>query len=67
MASFCISFKLRQLGICNPVLLASHLFNSSVTGIKHLFRSIVGFDTLILSQILIFFVFFIINSFIVNS
>ena len=64
---FAFPLSLGSLGICNPVFLASHLFNSSVSGIKHLFRSIVGFDTLILSQILIFFAFFIINSFIVNS
>ena len=33
------------LGICNPVSLASHLFNSSVSGTEHLVRSIVGFET----------------------
>ena len=29
--------------ICNPVSLASHLFNSSVAGTEHLIRSIIGF------------------------
>ena len=31
--------------ICNPVSLASHLFNSSVAGIEHPIRSIIGFET----------------------
>ena len=31
--------------ICNPVSLASHLFNSSVDGTEHLIRSIIGFET----------------------
>ena len=31
--------------ICNPVSLASHLFNSSVAGTEHLIRSIIGFET----------------------
>ena len=34
--------KLGGLGICNPVALASHLFNLSVGGTKHLVRSVAG-------------------------
>jgi len=33
------------LRICNPVSLASHLFNSSVCGTKHLVGSVVGLET----------------------
>ena len=32
------------LGICNPVSLATNLFNSSVHGTEHLVNSIVGIE-----------------------
>jgi len=38
---------------CNPVSLASRLFNSSVCGTKHLIRSIVGLETFVLDSHLI--------------
>ena len=37
--------RLGGLGICNPVVLASHLFNSSVGGTKHLVRSIADLES----------------------
>ena len=39
---FTLPLRLDDLGICNPVAMASHLFNSSVGGTKHLVRSTVG-------------------------
>ena len=42
---FALPFKLCGLVICNPVSLASHLFNCSVAGTEHLIRSIIGFET----------------------
>ena len=42
---FMFPLKLGSLGICNPVFLASHLFYSSISDIKHLFRSIIGLET----------------------
>ena len=41
---FALSLRLGGLGICNPVSLASHLFDSSVRGTEHLVRSIVGLE-----------------------
>jgi len=43
---FALPLWFSGLGICNPVSLASCLFNSSVYGTKHLVRSIVGLETL---------------------
>ena len=40
-----LPLRLGDLGICNPVSLASHLFNSSVGGTKHLVKSIVGLES----------------------
>ena len=37
--------RLGGLGICNPVALASHLFNLSVGGTKYLVRSIAGLES----------------------
>ena len=42
---FALPLRFSGLGICNPVSLASRLFNSSVCGTKHLVRSIVGLKT----------------------
>ena len=42
---FVIPLRLGGLGICNPVALASHLFNLSVGGTKHLVRSIAGLES----------------------
>ena len=42
---FALPLRLSGLGICNPVALASHLFDSSVGGTKHLVRSIVGLES----------------------
>ena len=42
---FVLPLRLGSLGICSPVSLASHLFNSSVDGMEHLVRSIVGLKT----------------------
>ena len=39
---FALPLQLGDLGICNPVSLASHLLDSSVCGTEHLVRSIVG-------------------------
>ena len=41
---FALPLRLGGLGICNPVSLASHLFDSSVRGTEHLVRSIVGLE-----------------------
>ena len=41
---FALPLRLGGLGICNPVSLASHLFDSSVHGTEHLVRSIVGLE-----------------------
>ena len=41
---FALPLWLGSLGICNPVSLASHLFDSSVRGTEHLVRSIVGLE-----------------------
>ena len=38
---FALPLRLGGLGICNPVALASHLFNSSVGGTKHFFLLLV--------------------------
>ena len=43
---FVLPLQLGSLGICNPVSLAFHLFNSSVRITEHLVKSIVGFETL---------------------
>ena len=37
---FALPLRLGDLGICNPVSLASHLFDSSIRGTEHLVRSI---------------------------
>ena len=42
---FALPLRLGGLGICNPVSLAFHLFNSSVRITEHLVKSIVGFET----------------------
>ena len=42
---FALPLRLGGLGICNPVSLAFHLFNSSVHGTEHLVKSIVGLET----------------------
>ena len=42
---FALPLRLGGLGICNPVALASHLFNSSVGGTEHLVKSITGLET----------------------
>jgi len=42
---FAFPLQFGGLGICNPVSLASRLFNSSVCGTKHLIGSIVGLET----------------------
>ena len=42
---FALPLRLGSLGICNPVSLAFHLFNSSVRSTEHLVSSIVGFET----------------------
>ena len=42
---FALPIQLGSLGICNPISLAFHLFNSSVHSIEHLVKSIVGFET----------------------
>ena len=42
---FALPLRLGGLGICNPVALASHLFNLSVGGTEHLVRSIAGLET----------------------
>ena len=42
---FALPLRLGGLGICNPVALASHLFNSSIDGTKHLVRSIAGLES----------------------
>ena len=42
---FALPLRLGGLGICNPVSLAFHLFNSSVCSTEHLVKSIVGFET----------------------
>ena len=55
----------RQLRICNPLSLASHLFSSSVCGTDHVVRSIVGFETF--SWILILLVFLLISCFNISS
>ena len=39
-----LPLQLGGLGICNPVSLASRLFDSSVRGTEHLVRSIVGLE-----------------------
>ena len=39
---FALPLRLGGLGICNPVSMASRLFDSSVSGTEHLVRSIVG-------------------------
>ena len=41
---FALPLRLGGLGICNPVSLAFHLFNSSVCITDHLVKSIVGFE-----------------------
>ena len=41
---FALPLQLGGLGICNPVSLASRLFDSSVRGTEHLVRSIVGLE-----------------------
>ena len=41
---FVLHLRFGGLGIGNPVALASHLFNLSVGGTKHLVRSIVGLE-----------------------
>jgi len=43
---FALPLQFSGLGICNPVSLSSHLFNSSVHGTKHLVGSIFGLETL---------------------
>ena len=42
---FVLPLKLGGLGLCNPVSLAFHLFNSSVGSTEHLVRPIVCFET----------------------
>ena len=42
---FALPLRLGGLGICNPVALASHLFNLSIDGTKHLVRSIAGLES----------------------
>ena len=42
---FSLPLRLGGLGICNPEALASHLFNSSFGGTKHLVRSIAGLES----------------------
>jgi len=42
---FSLPLQFGGLRICNPVSLASHLFNSSVCGTKHLIISIVELET----------------------
>ena len=62
---FALPFQLGSLGICNPVSLAFHLFNSSVHSTEHLVKSIVGLR--LLSWILILIVFLLISCLIVSS
>ena len=50
-----LPLQLGGLGICNPVSLASRLFDSSVRGTEHLVRSIVGLEIFELDRILIVF------------
>ena len=42
---FSLPLQLGGLGICNPVSLAFHLFNSSVRITDYLVKSIIGFET----------------------
>jgi len=42
---FALPLRLGSLGICNPVSLAFHLYDSSVHCIEHLIRSIIKFDS----------------------
>ena len=62
---FVLLLRPRGLGICDPVSLAFHLFNSSVCSTEHLVKPIVGFETL--SWILILIVFPLISCFIISS
>ena len=41
---FVLPLRLGGLGICNPVSLVSHLFDSSVHGTEHLVKCIVGLE-----------------------
>ena len=62
---FALSLKLGGLGICNPVSLVSHLFNSFVGSTEHLVNLLLALR--LLSWIVILIMFLLINSFIVNS
>ena len=62
---FALPLKLGVLGICNPVSLVFHLFNSSVGSTEQLVRSIVGFEIFELDSH--FDCVLLINSFIVNN